>query len=89
MNWPDLARVHREETVEEDKNANQGRRDQHASVPAQPRKVKTDFLTEVPPGRDTVVRIPHKTVQTAKLNMTTFICSELAVYLLHCDVVMA
>lgn len=57
VNWPDLARVHREETIEEDKNANQGRRDQHASVPAQPRKVKTDFLTKVPPGRDRVVRI--------------------------------
>lgn len=57
LNWPDLAGVHREETIEEDENANQGRRDQHASVPAQPCKVKTDFLTKVPPGRDRVVRI--------------------------------
>lgn len=81
-----MAGVHREETIEEDKNANQGCRDQHASVPAQPCKVKTDFLTKVPPGRDTMVRIPHKNVQTAKLNMTVFISLELVVYLLHCDV---
>ena len=47
VNWPDLTRVHGEETVEEDKNTNQGGRDQHAGVPAQPRKVKADFLSEV------------------------------------------
>lgn len=52
-NWPDLARVHREETIQEDKNANQGGRDQHTGVPAQPGKVQTDFLTKVPPGKKT------------------------------------
>lgn len=52
MNWPDLAWVHREETIKEDENANQGGRDQHAGVPAQPRKVKADFLTKVPPERE-------------------------------------
>lgn len=53
VNWPDLAGVHSEETIEEDKNANHGSRDQHAGVPAQPRKVKTDFLTKVTPARET------------------------------------
>lgn len=62
VNWPHLAGVHGEETVEEDKNANQGRRDQHASVPAQPRKVEADFLTKVPPGRDRRVRAHQQTV---------------------------
>lgn len=53
VNLPDLARVHGEETIEEDKNTDQGGRDQHASVPAQPCKVKTDFLTKVSPGWET------------------------------------
>ena len=53
MYWPDLAGVHREETVEEDKNTDQGGGDQHAGVPAQPRKVQTDFLTKVTPARET------------------------------------
>lgn len=53
VNWPDLTRVHSEETIEEDKNANQGCWDQHAGVPAQPCKVKADFLTKVTPGRET------------------------------------
>lgn len=52
VNGPDLAGVHSEETIQEDKNANQGGRDQHAGVPAQPCKVKTDFLPKVPPGRE-------------------------------------
>lgn len=52
VTWPDLAGVHSEETIQEDKNANQGSRDQHAGVPAQPRKVKTDFLPKVPPRRE-------------------------------------
>lgn len=53
VNWPDLAGVHGEETIEEDKNANQGGRNQHAGVPAQPCKVKTDFLTKVTSRRQT------------------------------------
>lgn len=52
VNWPDLAGVHGEEAIEEDKNANQGCRDQHAGVPAQPRKVKTNFLTKVSSVRE-------------------------------------
>lgn len=55
-NWPDLAWVHREEAIEKDKNANKGCGDQHASVPAQPRKVKTDFLTKVASGSKTKKR---------------------------------
>lgn len=51
LNWPDLAGVHSEETIEEDENTNQGSRDQHAGVPAQPRKIKADFLTKVTPGK--------------------------------------
>lgn len=51
--WPDLAGVHSEETIEEDENANQGSRDQHASVPAQPCKIKADFLTKVTPAEET------------------------------------
>lgn len=53
VNWPDLAWIHGEEAIEEDKNTNQGSRDQHAGVPAQPGKVKTYFLTKVPPERET------------------------------------
>lgn len=63
VNWPDLAGVHGEETVEEDKNANQGCRDQHAGVPAQPSKVEADFLAKVPPGRDRRVRAQQQTVE--------------------------
>lgn len=50
VNRPHLAGVHREEAVEEDQNAHQGRGDQHAGVPAQPRKIKTDLLPKIPPG---------------------------------------
>lgn len=53
VHWPDLAGVHSEETIQEDKNANQGGGDQHAGVPAQPCKVKTYLLTKVPPARET------------------------------------
>lgn len=53
VNGPDLAWVHGEEAIEEDKNTNQGSRDQHAGVPAQPCKVKTNFLTKVSPERET------------------------------------
>lgn len=49
---PDLAGVHSEKTIEEDQQADQGGGDQHAGVPAQPGKVKTNLLPKVPPWRE-------------------------------------
>lgn len=45
-----MAGVHSEQTIEEDQKADQGGGDQHAGVPTQPGKVKTDLLPKVPPG---------------------------------------
>ena len=49
--WPDLAGVHGEEAIQEDKETDQSCGDQHASVPAQPGKIQSYLLSEVPPVR--------------------------------------
>lgn len=46
---PDLALLQREDAVQEDQEADQSGREQHARVPAQPGEVEADLLPKVPP----------------------------------------
>lgn len=46
---PDLAVIQSHDSIQKDKQSNEGGREEHAGVPAQPGKIQPDLLSKVPP----------------------------------------
>lgn len=50
---PDLAVIQSGDAIQEDKQPNEGRGEEHACVPAQPGKIQSNLLSKIPPVWDT------------------------------------
>ena len=46
---PDLAVIQSNDSIQEDKQSNEGSWEEHAGVPAQPGKIQPDLLSKIPP----------------------------------------